>query len=97
METKTIEMNTFMCTGYVNYNNDQYKVLVYTDYKNVNQKLRERVIEELGKMNITGGSLSLTKHGKVKEYSIDEYGLSYSKNGGGGGVTNKFVTVMVLK
>ena len=96
METKTIEMNTFMCTGYVNHKNEQYKVLVHTDYKNVNQKLRERVIEELGKMNITGGSLSLTKHGKVKEYSVDEYVLSYSLNGGGG-VTNKFVSVMVLK
>ena len=96
MKTETINMNTFMCTGHVNYKNDQYKVLVLTDYKNVNQKLRERVIEELGKMNIKSGNLSLTKHGKVKEYSIDEYGLSYSLDGGGG-VTNKFVTVMVLK
>ena len=94
--TEKINMNTFMCTGYVNYKDDQHKVLVHTDYKNVNQKLRERVIEELGKINITSGSLSLSKHGKVEEYSIDEYGLSYSLNGGGG-VTNKFVAVMVLK
>ena len=96
MKEETINMNTFVCTGYVNYKNDQHKVLVHTDYKNVNQKLRDRVIEELGKMNITSGNLSLTKHDKVEEYTVDEYGLSYSKNGGGG-VTNKFVAVMVLK
>lgn len=96
MKKEKINMNAFLCTGYVNCKNEQYKVLVHTDYSNINDNLRRRVIEELGKMNIKSGNLNLSKHGKIENYTIDEYGLSYSLKAGGG-VSNKFITVMVLK
>ena len=96
MNKQKMVLNSFLCTGYVNYKNVQYKVLIHTDYQNVNGNLRKQVIRELQKMNITSGSLSLTKHGKIKDYTIDEYGLNYTLENGGG-VNNSFVTVTVLK
>ena len=96
MKEKTISMNTFLVTGHVNYKDKQHLVLLHTDYKNVTQDLRDRVIEELRKMDITSGYLSLSKHDKLEDYTIDEHGLSYSKKGGGGFNSN-FLEVMVLK
>ena len=96
MKQQKMNVNSFLGTGYVNYKNEQHKVLIHTDYKNVNDNLRNLVVKELQKMNIINGNISLTKHGKIKDYTIDENVLSYALENGGG-VTNKFVTVTVLK